>query len=112
MEMKIPRWMAGVMRLDRICNEDIRNWFGVVAISDNFANLVCDGTAEEGRIRKVCLDLESPGKLPKSRPKQRWLHTLHNDLELTEIHPEQARDRAKCVYRTSKADPATRWDNR
>ncbi|EYC06858.1 hypothetical protein Y032_0073g739 [Ancylostoma ceylanicum] len=34
MEMKMLRWMAGITRLDRICNQDIRQRFGVAPITD------------------------------------------------------------------------------
>ncbi|KIH67376.1 hypothetical protein ANCDUO_02294 [Ancylostoma duodenale] len=44
MEMKMLRWMARVTRLDPISNQDIRNRFGVAAISDKL-DLVYDGTA-------------------------------------------------------------------
>ena len=117
MEMKMLRWMAGVTRLDRICNEDIRNRFGVAAISDKLreTRLRWYGhvlRAEEGTVRKVGFDLEVSGKRPKGRPKQRWLDTLHADLKLAGIHPDQARDRAKWRQRTSRADPATKRDKR
>ncbi|KIH48729.1 hypothetical protein ANCDUO_21198 [Ancylostoma duodenale] len=63
--------------------------------------------AEEGTASKIGFDLEVPGKRPKGRPKQRWLDTLHADLKLAGIHPDQARYRAKWCQRTSKADPTT-----
>ncbi|KIH51948.1 hypothetical protein ANCDUO_17957 [Ancylostoma duodenale] len=34
MEMKMLRWMGGVTRLDRICNQDIRQRFGVAPITE------------------------------------------------------------------------------
>ncbi|EYC26829.1 hypothetical protein Y032_0010g986 [Ancylostoma ceylanicum] len=34
MEMKILRWMAGVTRLDRVCNQDVRQRFGVAPITE------------------------------------------------------------------------------
>ncbi|VDP47676.1 unnamed protein product [Heligmosomoides polygyrus] len=34
MEAKMLRWTVGVTRLDRVCNDTIRQWFGVVPISD------------------------------------------------------------------------------
>ncbi|RCN49909.1 hypothetical protein ANCCAN_03944 [Ancylostoma caninum] len=63
-------------------------------------------------LRKVGFDLEVSGKRPKGRPKQRWLDTLHADLKLAGIHPDQARDRAKWRQQTSKADPDTKRDKR
>ncbi|KIH43262.1 hypothetical protein ANCDUO_26736 [Ancylostoma duodenale] len=76
MEMKMLRWMAGVMRLDRICNEDIRDRFGIAAISDKLreSRLRWYGhvsRAKEGTACEVGFDLEVPGKRPKGRPKQR-----------------------------------------
>ncbi|KIH66768.1 hypothetical protein ANCDUO_02902 [Ancylostoma duodenale] len=101
-------WMSGVTRLPRICNEEIRNRFGVAAITDKF--LVCDGTATFCVTRKsaVGLDLEVLGKRPKGRRKQRWLNTIHADLKLAGIRPDQAhhkvewRQRSGSRYRTGQ----------
>ncbi|KIH63202.1 hypothetical protein ANCDUO_06495 [Ancylostoma duodenale] len=68
--------------------------------------------AEEGTVRKVGLYLDFPCKRAKGRQKQRWLDTLHADLKLAGIHPDQARDGAKWRQRTTKADPATKRDKR
>ncbi|EYC17971.1 hypothetical protein Y032_0029g1984 [Ancylostoma ceylanicum] len=79
----------------------------------NSANLVCHVLrAGEGTICKVGFDLDVSGKRPKGRPKHRWLDTLHADLKLAGIHPDQAHDRAKWRQRTSTADPATKRDKR
>ncbi|KIH63611.1 hypothetical protein ANCDUO_06085 [Ancylostoma duodenale] len=61
---------------------------------------------------KVDLYVEVPGKRPKGRPKLRSLDTLHADLKLAGIHPDEAHDRAKWRQWTTKADPATKWDKR
>ncbi|KIH55282.1 hypothetical protein ANCDUO_14565, partial [Ancylostoma duodenale] len=47
MEVKLPRWMAGVTRPDRMCNEDIKNRFGIERYLTNFGNLVCDDQAHD-----------------------------------------------------------------
>ncbi|KIH46600.1 hypothetical protein ANCDUO_23346 [Ancylostoma duodenale] len=97
--MKMLRWMARVMRLDRNCNQDIRNRFGVASMSDKlnesrhrWYSLVLH--AEEGTVHKVCLELDVSGKRPKGSSKQRWLDTLHADVELAGIHPNQTHDMA------------------
>ncbi|EYC44370.1 hypothetical protein Y032_0463g1909 [Ancylostoma ceylanicum] len=117
MEMRMLRWMGGITQLDRICNQDIRQRFGVVAIDDKLreARLRWFGHVLRAKGDKVCrigYDLEVPGKRPKGRPKQRWLDTLHADLKLARIHPDQAHDRAIWRQRISKADPATKREKR
>ncbi|KIH60771.1 hypothetical protein ANCDUO_08966 [Ancylostoma duodenale] len=32
--MRMLRWMGGITQLDRICNQDVQQRFGVVAIAD------------------------------------------------------------------------------
>ncbi|VDP02846.1 unnamed protein product [Heligmosomoides polygyrus] len=75
METKMLRWTAGVTRLDRVCNETIRQRFGVAPVADKLG---------EARLRwyrhvllpnddivfKIGLNLEVPGKRPRGRPKQ------------------------------------------
>ncbi|KIH46795.1 hypothetical protein ANCDUO_23150 [Ancylostoma duodenale] len=95
MEMIALRWMVGVTQLDRICNDDIRNRFGVGAISDKLrkSRLQWYGHvlhAEAGTVRKIGVELEVPGKRPKDRPKQRWLDTLHADLKLESTRTKRA----------------------
>ncbi|KIH64392.1 hypothetical protein ANCDUO_05300 [Ancylostoma duodenale] len=64
MEMRMLRWMGGITQLGRICNQDIRQLWDVL------------------------------GKQLRGRAKQRWLDTLHADLKLAKIHPDQVHDRA------------------
>ncbi|EYB93977.1 hypothetical protein Y032_0177g613 [Ancylostoma ceylanicum] len=70
MEAKILRWIAGITRADRICNEKIRERFGFAPIADKL---------REARLRWYCyfmranndtvcegsINLEVPGKRPK-----------------------------------------------
>ncbi|EYB83618.1 hypothetical protein Y032_0332g2763 [Ancylostoma ceylanicum] len=117
-EMKMLRWKAGVTRLDRVCNQDTRNRFGVAAITDKLreTRLRWYGhvlLVEKGTVYKVGFELDAPPrKRQKGRSKQRCLDTLHAVLKLAAIHPDEAHDRAKWRHRTSKADPPTKNDKR
>ncbi|PIO69918.1 hypothetical protein TELCIR_08246 [Teladorsagia circumcincta] len=112
METKMLRWTAGVTRLDHIRNGTIRKRFGVAPIADKMreARLRWYGhvlRANDDTVCKIGLDFNVPGKRPRGRPKQRWLDTLHEDLKLAGLHPDQAHNREKWRRNTRKADPAT-----
>ncbi|KIH64858.1 hypothetical protein ANCDUO_04827 [Ancylostoma duodenale] len=109
--------MGGITQLDRICNQDIRQRFGVASIADKLreARLRWSGQVLRADGNKVCrigFDVDVPGRQTKGRPKQRWLDTLHANLKLARIHPDQAHDRAIWRQRISKADPATKREKR
>ncbi|VDP17072.1 unnamed protein product [Heligmosomoides polygyrus] len=117
METKMLRWTAGVTRLDRVRNDTIQQRFGVVPIDDKLreARLRWYGhvlRANDDSVCKIGLNLEVPGKRPRGRPKQRWLDTLHLDLKIAGVHPDQAFDREKWRHHTRRADPATKRDKR
>ncbi|KIH56319.1 hypothetical protein ANCDUO_13501 [Ancylostoma duodenale] len=117
MEMKMLRWMGGVTRLERICNQDIRQRFGVSPITEKLreARLRWYGLvlrADNDNICKIGFDLDVSGKRSKGRPKQRWMDTLHADLKVVRIHPDQAHDRAKWRQGVSRANPASERDKR
>ncbi|VDO66057.1 unnamed protein product [Heligmosomoides polygyrus] len=117
METKMLRWTAGVTRLDRIRNDEIRQRFAVAPIADKLreARLRWYGhvlRASIDTVRKSGLNIDVPGKRPKGRPKQRWLDTLHVDLKVAGIHPYQAFDGVKCRHHTRIADPASKQDKR
>ncbi|EYB96246.1 hypothetical protein Y032_0152g2882 [Ancylostoma ceylanicum] len=112
--MKMLRSMAGVTRYDHICNEDIRHRFGIATMTEKLreARLRWYGHADNATVCKIALNFDVPGKRSKGGPKQRWIDTLHSDLKLTGIHPDQAHDRAKWRQRISKADPTVTRDKR
>ncbi|VDO74946.1 unnamed protein product [Heligmosomoides polygyrus] len=68
--------------------------------------------ANDDTVWKIVLNLEVPGKRPRGRPKQCWLDTLHLDLKIDGVHPDQAYDRENWRHHTRRADPATKWDRR
>ncbi|EYB97808.1 hypothetical protein Y032_0137g2036 [Ancylostoma ceylanicum] len=117
METKMLRWTSGITRADRIHDEKIRERFGIVPIADKlreirlrwYGHVLC---ANEDTKCKVGLNLEVPGKRLRGRTKQRWLDTLHADLKLVGVHPDQAHDRAKWRQKIWKANSATERDKR
>ncbi|VDP18985.1 unnamed protein product [Heligmosomoides polygyrus] len=94
METKMLRWTAGVTRMDRIRNDAIRQKFGVAPIADKMreARLRWYGHVLRGKedsVRKIGLELEASGKRPSGRPKHRWSGTLHTDMKVAGVHPDQ-----------------------
>ncbi|VDO74180.1 unnamed protein product [Heligmosomoides polygyrus] len=113
METKMLRWTAGITRLDRVPNDATRQRFGVVPIADKLreARLRWYGhvlRANDDSVCKIGLNLEVPGKRPGGRPKQYCLDTLHLDLKIAGVHPDQALDREKWLHHTRRADLATK----
>ncbi|KIH65833.1 hypothetical protein ANCDUO_03844 [Ancylostoma duodenale] len=74
MEMKMLRWTTGITRLDHICNEDIRQRFGVAPMTDKlrearlrwFSHVI---RADSDSVCKTGFNLDVAGKRPKGRPK-------------------------------------------
>ena len=98
-EMRMPRWMCGVTRKDKIRNEHIRgttrvaqaskkiterrlNWYGHVMRRDG-----------EHILRKV-LRADIPGKRKRGRPKTRWEDAGQRDLKSTGLRAGEETDRA------------------
>ncbi|VDP26075.1 unnamed protein product [Heligmosomoides polygyrus] len=111
------RWTAEVTRMDRERNDTIRQRFGVTPIVEKLreARLRWYGhvlRASDDNVRKSGLNFEVPGKRPRGRPKQRWLDSLHQDLKIARLHPDQAFDREKRRQYSRKADPARKRDKR
>ncbi|VDO98151.1 unnamed protein product [Heligmosomoides polygyrus] len=97
-ETKMMRWTAGITRLDRVRNDCIWQRFGVTPIFEKMREArlrwyghVLGTTGDTAR--KIALNPDVSGKRPRGRPKRRWLDTLHQDLEMARLHPDQAFDR-------------------
>ncbi|VDO75394.1 unnamed protein product [Heligmosomoides polygyrus] len=94
MEMKVLRWTTGVTCMDCIRNDVILQRFGIASIADKMseARLRWYGHVLRGKVgsvRKIGLELEVSGKWPRGRPKQRWSDTLHMNMKVTGVHPDQ-----------------------
>lgn len=115
METKMLRWSSGLTQLDRIRNVDIRNRYGVLAITEKMreARLRWYGhtlRSEDDSLAKIGMAIDISGKRPKGRPRQRWMDTLRKDLEAAGLRPDMALDRNKWRTLTLRADPITKWD--
>ncbi|KIH68757.1 hypothetical protein ANCDUO_00905 [Ancylostoma duodenale] len=115
--MKMLHRMAGITRLDHICNEDVWERFGVAPVTDKLreARLRWFGhvfRADSYSVCKVGFNLGVIGKRPKGRPKQRRRDTLHSDLKTAGIYPDQAHDRTRWRQGIRRADLATERDKR
>ncbi|KIH59383.1 hypothetical protein ANCDUO_10388 [Ancylostoma duodenale] len=98
--MKMLRWMAGITRLDHICNENIRQRFDVAPITDKLRKARLQWfrhvlRADSDNVCTVGINLDVAGKRPKARPKQLWMNTLHADLKAASIQLDQVHDRTK-----------------
>ncbi|VDO19178.1 unnamed protein product [Heligmosomoides polygyrus] len=117
METKMLRWTTGITRLDCVRNDSIRQRFGVTPIVEKLreARMRWYGhvlRANGDTARKAGLNFEVPGKRLRERPKQRWLGTLHQDLKMARLHPDQVFDREKWRQYSRKADHAAKTDER
>uniref|UniRef100_A0A183F8A7 Transposase n=1 Tax=Heligmosomoides polygyrus TaxID=6339 RepID=A0A183F8A7_HELPZ len=107
--------LDGWSLMDRIGNDAIRQKFGVAPIADKMreARLRWYGHVlykKEDSIRKIVLEPDMSAKRPRGRPKQRSSDTLHMDMKVTGVHPDQAQDREGWRHDTRRADPATKRD--
>ncbi|KIH58746.1 hypothetical protein ANCDUO_11040 [Ancylostoma duodenale] len=117
MEAKMLRWASGVTRLDHVRNEDMRERYGVVHIQEKmreqrlrwFGHVL---RATKQSVEKIVHEFEVPGKRLRGRPRQRWADTLHKDLKIVGLHPDQAHERSKWRLQSRRADPATTRDKR
>ncbi|KIH63339.1 hypothetical protein ANCDUO_06360 [Ancylostoma duodenale] len=87
--MKMLRWMGGVTRLDRICNQVIRQRFGVAPITRKVheARLRWYGhvlRADNDNFCKIGFDLDVPGKRPKGRQSKMASRDQHSGPRLRE----------------------------
>ncbi|EYB94626.1 hypothetical protein Y032_0169g222 [Ancylostoma ceylanicum] len=102
--------MAGFTRLERICNQDFRQRFGVASITDKLQEVHLRWydhvlRADNDSVCEIGFILDLTGKRPKGRLKQRWMNTLHVHLKAVGMHPDQAHDRIKWRQGINKADP-------
>ncbi|VDP03166.1 unnamed protein product [Heligmosomoides polygyrus] len=110
METKMLRWTAGVTRLDRVCNDAIRQRFGVALITEKLREARLRWydhilRANDDTVRKIGLNLEVPGKRPRGRMEQRRLDTLHVHLKMTGVHLDQAFDRENWLTTPEERNP-------
>ncbi|VDP02297.1 unnamed protein product [Heligmosomoides polygyrus] len=105
METKMMRWTAGATHLERV-----RIDFGVNPIFEKLreASLRLYGhvlSAEGDAVRNTGLNFEVPEKGPRRIPKQGWLDTLHQDLKMARLLPDQAFDRESDASISGKRTP-------
>lgn len=90
--MKILRWMADFMQLDHICNYNIQQRCGFVAVAIRLRQACFQWPRSSCRWKHPVQnwpDLDKFSEWPKGRPKQLWLNTLHDDLKLAVINFDQ-----------------------
>ncbi|KIH59697.1 hypothetical protein ANCDUO_10060 [Ancylostoma duodenale] len=68
--------------------------------------------ATKQSVEKIAHEFGVPGKRPRGRPTQRWADTLHKDLRIVGLHPDQAHERSKWRLQSRTADRATTRDKR
>ncbi|VDP59064.1 unnamed protein product [Heligmosomoides polygyrus] len=60
---------------------------------------------KEDSVRKIGLELEVSGKRSRGRPKQRWSDTLHMDMKVIGVHPDEAQDEKGGVVTPEERTP-------
>lgn len=116
MEMRMARWASGVSLLDHIQNNVIRQYMGIVPITNKmrerrlqwFGHVL---RASQDKIISAAHHLEISGRWPRGRPKQRWRDTIKSDMDTTGLNPEDAHDRASWRSKIKTADPAPLREN-
>ncbi|EYC17928.1 hypothetical protein Y032_0029g1964 [Ancylostoma ceylanicum] len=115
--MKMLSWMADTTPIERSCNQDIRQRFGVAPIPGKLCgahlrrlgHMLC---AHNDSVRRIGSSFMVTGERSKGRKKQRWMDTMHADLKTFSMHADQAHDRTKWRHRISTEDSATKRDKR
>jgi len=111
-EMRMLRWMSGHTKLDKVCNESIREKAEVVPIEDKLREerLRWFGHVKrrhmEVLVRQVeHIRLEDKKKKKKGRPKLTWRRVLQHYLEALHIFEDLTQNRLEWRKRIHRADP-------
>ena len=108
--MRMLRWMCGKTRKDRVRNEYIREWVGVVPIKDKlreirlrwFDHIQWRST---GAVVKRCNTVTVDGNVKgRGRPRLTWTSVVNRDMSLLNLTNEMSLDRVEWRRRIHAAD--------
>jgi len=96
-EMKICRWGCGVIRIDRVRNEDIRERMGVTNTGARCkkARLRWFGHVkrrEESFVGRRMLSVVPPGRRRWGSLKQRWIDNINADIRSVGVRQEDTQE--------------------
>ncbi len=94
------RWTLGLTRWDQVKNEDVRKTMGVALIMEKmkeerlrwYGHVV---RSKEESIAKRAMRLNTEGKRPRGRPKNRWMDRIKEDMRHDNVVPDDVLDRKK-----------------
>ena len=114
-EMRMPQWMCGVAKLDKIINERIRGKKKVRKITKKVQDkrLKWYGHAmrrEEHNVGRRAMEMKVQGRRKRGRPKRRWLDKAMDDIKEKGLSADEVYDRATWRRMSSYIDPTYRWE--
>ena len=109
-EMRMLRWMCGVLGEDRIRNENIRGsvkvtelskkmqevrlrWYGHVMRSENYY------------VGRKVMEMDVPWRRRRGRPKKRWKDCVVEDMKVNNLLEHYVQDRTRWRRLTMNSDP-------
>ena len=109
-EMRMVRWMCGVLLSERITSKNLRERMGIeeIGIVVRRNRLRWFGHVErkaDGDWVKGCTNLKVEGTRPRGRPKKTWMEVVKNDMKIMGLGRKDAQDRG-LWRRGIRGDPA------
>ncbi|XP_068250297.1 uncharacterized protein [Palaemon carinicauda] len=110
-EMTMLRWMARIMRLDKVRDDLVK---GPTKVTDGskkiqekrlhwFGHVMRRNQEYVGR---RMLDMDVPGRRKRGRPKRRWMESVTADMEEKDLTMEDIGYRRTKKWLSTNSDPA------
>ena len=104
------RRIKSVTLRDKVKSVDIRKELGVNSIKEKVREMRLRWYGhmqrmEENNEVRAIIDMIVPGKIPRGRPRGRWMDCVRRNIQELRITPEDAQDRTFWKSRIRAADP-------
>ena len=118
MEMRMVRWMCGVLLRDRVPSAELRERMGIESVSDamkqNRLRWLGHVLRKDGDdwVKKI-MSFEVEGKRGLGRPRTTWNQVVERDMREYELKREDVKDRGRwrrLLYRVT-GQPLHKWVN-